>query len=75
MVLVAAAFSLRFFRFGGVQNMVLCGVTTGFVLYVLSKITDDLSKAELLHPIAAAWLPIVIGTLTGLLPLLYQEDG
>jgi lipopolysaccharide export system permease protein len=45
------------------------------VLYVLSKITDDLSKAELLHPIAAAWLPIVIGTLTGLLPLLYQEDG
>ncbi len=75
MVLVAAAFSLRFFRFGGVQNMVLCGVATGFVLYVLSKITDDLSKADLLHPIAAAWLPVVIGTLTGLLPLLYQEDG
>jgi lipopolysaccharide export system permease protein len=75
MVLVATAFSLRFFRFGGVQNMVLCGVATGFLLYVLSKITDDLSKAELLHPIAAAWLPIVIGTLTGLVPLLYQEDG
>jgi lipopolysaccharide export system permease protein len=75
MVLVAAAFSLRFFRFGGVQNMVLCGVATGFVLYVLSKITDDLSKADLLHPIAAAWLPVVIGRLTGLLPLLYQEDG
>ena len=75
MVLVATAFSLRLFRFGGVQNMVLCGVASGFLLYVLSKITDDLSKAELLHPIAAAWLPIVIGTCTGLIPLLYQEDG
>jgi len=75
MVLVATAFSLRLFRFGGVQNMVLCGMAAGFLLYVLSKITDDLSKAELLHPIAAAWLPIVIGTFTGLVPLLYQEDG
>lgn len=75
MVLVATAFSLRFFRFGGVQNMVLAGVASGFMLYVLSKITDDLSKAELLHPMAAAWLPVVIGTFTGLIPLLYQEDG
>lgn len=75
MVLVAAAFSLGFFRFGGVQKMVLCGIAAGFLLYVLSKVADDLSKAELLHPIAAAWLPIVIGTFTGLVPLLFQEDG
>lgn len=75
MVLVAAAFSLGFFRFGGVQKMVLYGIAAGFVLYVLSKVADDLSKAELLHPIAAAWLPIVIGTFTGLVPLLFQEDG
>ncbi|MEZ5786433.1 MAG: LptF/LptG family permease [Xanthobacteraceae bacterium] len=65
MVLVAAAFSLGFFRFGGVQKMVLCGIAAGFFLYVLSKVADDLSKAELLHPIAAAWLPIVIGHLHG----------
>lgn len=75
MVMVAAAFSLRFFRFGGVQKMVLFGVSAGFLLFVLSKITDDLSKAEILHPIVAAWLPVAIGTLTGLIPLLYQEDG
>ena len=49
MVLLAAAFSLRFFRFGGVQKMVLGGVAAGFLLYVLSKVTEDLSKAELLH--------------------------
>src|SRR5262249_49073340 len=57
MVILAAAFSLRFFRFGGIQKMVLGGVTAGFLLYVSSKITDDLSKAELLEPVAAAWLP------------------
>ena len=75
MVLLAAAFSLRFFRFGGVQKMVLSGVGAGFLLYVLSKVTEDLSKAELMHPIAAAWLPVCVGGLTGFLALLYQEDG
>jgi lipopolysaccharide export system permease protein len=75
MVLLAAAVSLRFFRFGGVQKMILSGVSAGFLLYVLSKVTDDLSKAELMHPIAAAWLPVVVGGLTGLVALLYQEDG
>jgi lipopolysaccharide export system permease protein len=26
-------------------------------------------------PVAAAWLPVIIGGLTGLVALLYQEDG
>jgi lipopolysaccharide export system permease protein len=75
MVLLAAAVSLRFFRFGGVQKMVLSGVAAGFLLYVLSKVTEDLSKAELMHPVAAAWLPVLVGGITGVIALLYQEDG
>ncbi|HZL30114.1 MAG TPA: LPS export ABC transporter permease LptG [Pseudolabrys sp.] len=75
MVLLAAAVSLRFFRFGGVQKMVLSGVAAGFLLYILSKVTEDLSKAELMHPVAAAWLPVLAGGLTGFIALLYQEDG
>jgi lipopolysaccharide export system permease protein len=75
MVMLAASVSLRFFRMGGVQKMVLSGVGAGFLLYVLSKVTEDLSKAELMHPIAAAWLPVFVGGLTGFLALLYQEDG
>jgi lipopolysaccharide export system permease protein len=75
MVLLAAAVSLRFFRFGGVQKMVLSGVAAGFLLYVLSKVTEDLSKAELMHPVAAAWLPVFAGGVTGFIALLYQEDG
>jgi lipopolysaccharide export system permease protein len=75
MVFLAAAVSLRFFRFGGIQKMVLSGVAAGFLLYVLSKVTEDLSKAELMQPLAAAWLPVLAGGLTGFIALLYQEDG
>jgi lipopolysaccharide export system permease protein len=75
MVLLAAAFSLRFFRFGGVQKMILGGLASGFLVYILSKLTDDLSRAELLPPIVAAWMPAVVGGMTGFVALLYQEDG
>ncbi len=75
MVLLAASVSLRFFRFGGVQKMVLSGISAGFLLFVLSKITEDMSKSELMSPMAAAWIPVVVGGLTGFVALLYQEDG
>jgi len=75
MVMLAASVSLRFFRFGGVQKMVLSGISAGFLLFVLSKITEDMSKSELMSPIAAAWIPVVVGGLTGFVALLYQEDG
>jgi lipopolysaccharide export system permease protein len=75
MVMLACCVSLRFFRFGGITKMVLGGIAAGFLLYVLSKVTEDLSKAELLHPAAAAWLPVLGGGLTGFIVLLYQEDG
>src|SRR5581483_4135654 len=71
MVFLAAAVSLRFFRFGGIQKMVLSGVAAGFLLYVLSKVTEDMSKAELMHPVASAWLPVLAGGLTGFIALLY----
>ncbi len=75
MVLLAAAVSLRFFRFGGVQKMVMSGILSGFLLYVLSKVTEDLSKADIMPALAAAWLPVLVGALTGFVALLYQEDG
>jgi lipopolysaccharide export system permease protein len=75
MVLLAAAVSLRLFRFGGVQRMVLGGVAAGFLLYVLSKVAGDLSKASLLAPIMAAMLPPFLGGVVGFVALLYQEDG
>jgi lipopolysaccharide export system permease protein len=75
MVLLAASVSLRFFRFGGVQKMVLSGIAAGFSLFVLQKITEDMSKSELIAPLVAAWIPVLVGGLTGFVVLLYQEDG
>jgi lipopolysaccharide export system permease protein len=75
MVMLAASVSLRFFRMGGVQKMVLSGIAAGFLLFVLSKITEDMSKSELMSPVAAAWIPTIVGGLTGFVALLYQEDG
>jgi len=75
MVLLAASVSLRFFRFGGVQKMVLGGISAGFLLFVLSKFTEDMSKSELMSPVMAAWIPVVVGSLTGFIVLLHQEDG
>ena len=75
MILVAAAFSLRFFRFGGIARMVAGGVAAGFVLYVATKLVGDLGGAGLLSAPVAAWSPAVVGSMLGSLALLYQEDG
>ena len=75
MVLIAACFSLRFFRFGGVAQTVSGGVAAGFVLYVVTKLVSDLGGAGLISTPVAAWAPAVIGGLLGCLVLLYQEDG
>jgi len=75
MALLACAVSLRLFRAGGVQKMVLAGLSMGFMLYIVSKLTGDLSKASILSPIAAAAMPPIISGLIGSIALLYLEDG
>jgi lipopolysaccharide export system permease protein len=75
MVLVAASFSLRFFRMGGVGLMVSGGVAAGFVLYVCTKLVGDLGGAGFISPTIAGWSPAVVGCLCGVLALLHQEDG
>jgi lipopolysaccharide export system permease protein len=75
MVLIAASFSLRFFRMGGVARMVSGGVTAGFVLYVVTKLVTDLGGAGILSAPVAAWSPALVGSMLGVLVLLHQEDG
>lgn len=75
MVLVAASFSLRFFRSGGIARMVSGGVASGFVLYVTTKLVGDLGGAGMLSAAVAAWFPAVVGSMLGTLALLHQEDG
>ncbi len=75
MVLLAAAFSLRFFRFGGIAKMVGGGVAAGFMLYVATKFVGDLGGSGLLSAPVAAWSPAVVASMLGTLALLHQEDG
>jgi len=75
MVLIAAAFSLRFFRFGGITKMVCGGAGAGFVLYVVSKFTSDMGNSGLLSVPVAAWSPPIVASMLGALALLNQEDG
>lgn len=75
MVLIAASVSLRVFRFGGIGQTILGGVAAGFLLYVFTKLAEDLGEAGIVHPIIAAWFPAVVGALMGVLILLHREDG
>ncbi|MCC6948660.1 MAG: LPS export ABC transporter permease LptG [Bradyrhizobiaceae bacterium] len=75
MVVIAAVVSLRMFRFGGVGKMIVSGVVAGFLLYVVSRLAEELGEGGIIHPVAAAWFPAVFGSLMGCLVLLYQEDG
>ncbi len=75
MVLIAASFSLKLSRMGGVGVLVLGGVGAGFVLYVASKLVSDLGGAGVLSTPVAAWSPAVVANMLGALTLLNREDG
>jgi lipopolysaccharide export system permease protein len=75
MVVIAAAFSLKVFRLGGVGKMILGGVVAGFLLYLIARVAEELGLSGLVNPIAAAWIPVVLGGSMGFWVLLRQEDG
>ena len=75
MVLIAAAFSLKLSRMGGVGVLVLGGVGAGFVLYVATKLVSDLGGAGVLSTPVAAWSPAIVANMLGALTLLNREDG
>ncbi|MCI4678746.1 LPS export ABC transporter permease LptG [Rhodoblastus acidophilus] len=75
MVLIAASFSLKLSRMGGVGVLVLGGVGAGFVLYVATKLVSDLGNAGVLSTPVAAWSPAIVANMLGALTLLNREDG
>lgn len=75
MVLVAAAFSMRVTRMGGLLQMVLGGIFSGFVVYFLGNLAIALGLSGILPAALAAWAPSVVVTLLGLAVLFHLEDG
>jgi len=75
MALLAAGFSMRPARRGGVAQMIGAGVAVGFALFVLDRISGELGEAGTLPVVLAAWAPALAGLMLALALLLHLEDG
>lgn len=75
MVLLAATVSLRSFRSGGIQTMVVTGMIGGFGFFLLAEISRQLGLAGLAPAWAAVWLPVSLTMFVSLTVLMHQEDG
>ena len=75
MALVSAGFSMRPTRRGGVAQMIGSGVAAGFMLFVISKVTEEFGQSGSLPAMLAAWAPAMAGMLLAVSLLLHLEDG
>lgn len=75
MVLIAATFTLRHSRRGGVTYVIGGGILTGFLLYFFTDLIFALGRSESIPVTLAAWTPSGVATLLGLTALLHLEDG
>ncbi len=75
MVLLAATVSLRSFRSGGIQTMIITGLVGGLGFFLLAEVSRQIGVAGLLPAWAAIWLPIVLVIVVSASVLLHQEDG
>lgn len=75
MALVAAGFSMRPARRGGVTRMIASGVTAGFALFLISKVAGEFGDSGALPVVLAAWAPTLSGLMLAIAMLLHLEDG
>lgn len=75
MILVAAIFSLRTSRRGGVALSICGAVLSGFFLYIMSDLVYALALSASIPTLLAAWMPAGVSTLLGLTALFHIEDG
>ena len=75
MVFLAATVSLRTFRFGGIQTMIITGMIAGFGFFILAEVSRQVGISGLTPPMAAAWVPVAIVLCLSITVLLHQEDG
>ncbi len=75
MVLIAAAFTLKPNRRGGMLGLIVGGVTAGLTYYIVSEVFLRFGLAGQIPSALAAWAPPAIGCLLGAASLLHLEDG
>ncbi|ALE03966.1 LptF/LptG family permease [Bartonella ancashensis] len=75
MTFIAATVSLKFTRLEQSGQLILGGIISGFVLYVISVLVRNFGNAGYIQPIIAAWIPVIIALFLGVSFLLHKEDG
>jgi lipopolysaccharide export system permease protein len=75
MSMLAAAFSLKLMRLGGLFALASTGVSAGFVFFFFDQLCGSLGKAAAIPPLLAAWIPPALALLSGFTVLFYTEDG
>jgi len=75
MALVAAGFSMRPARRGGVARMIGSGVAAGFALFMISKLAEEFGQSGAMPVMLAAWAPAAAGLMLAVALLLHMEDG
>ena len=75
MVFMAASFSFRFSRLGGVPQLILAAVLAGFGVYFLDTMTEALGRSGILPTPLAAIAPSAAAILLGMTLLFHEEDG
>jgi lipopolysaccharide export system permease protein len=75
MAVLAAAFSLRLMRLGGLAGLAAAGVAVGFGIFFFDRLCGALGAAEVIPPVIAGWTPPLVALLAGFTLLCYTEDG
>lgn len=74
MIFVAAAFSLRMPRRGGMAPLVVSGIVSGFMIYFLTDLIQALGLSGSLPLGLAAWIPSIVTLLAGIWLMLHLEQ-
>lgn len=75
MTMIAATVSLKFSRMNQSRPVILGGILSGFVLYVVTVLVKAFGSSGVVPPAVAVWIPVIVATALGATILLHQEDG
>jgi lipopolysaccharide export system permease protein len=75
MVFMAASFSLRLARLGGMTRVILYSTLAGFGIYFFDSLTRALGESGILPVALAAAAPATVAILLGMTLVFHQEDG
>lgn len=75
MVMIAGTVSLKFSRLSQSSGLILGGILSGFMLYVVTMLAKAFGSSGVVPPFVAAWIPAIVALSVGATILLHQEDG